>query len=76
MGSYRSDDTENRISKTLDGSGQALVPLFSPEDTTNSEGEGHLQIAKYMEYNIRGLAKAVIWIAVSISIALLIGQLS
>ena len=76
MGAYRSDYAANRISKFLDRSGQALMSLFSPEDTTNNEGEGQLQIAKYMAYNIRGLTKAAVWIALSISIALLIGQLS
>ena len=76
MGSYRSDYAVNRISKFLDKSGQALRSLFSPEDTTNNGGEGQLQIAKHMAYNISGLTKAVFWIAISISIALLIGRLS
>jgi hypothetical protein len=76
MGFYRSDYAANRISKFLDRSGQALMSLFSPEDTTNNEGEAQLQIAKYMAYNISGLTKAVFWIAISISIALFIGRLS
>ena len=76
MGSCRSDYAAKRISNFLDRSGQALMSLFSPEDTTNNEGETQLQIAKYMAYNIRGLTKVAVWIALSISIALLIGQLS
>jgi hypothetical protein len=63
----------NRISKFLDKSGQALMSLFSPEDTTNNGGEGQLQIAKHMAYNTGGLTKAVFWIAISISMALWIG---
>ncbi len=76
MGSYRSDYAVNRISEFLEKSEQALMSLFSPEDTTNNEGDGQLQIAKHMAYNISGLTKAVFWIAISISIALLIGRLS
>ncbi len=76
MGSYRSDYAVNRISKFLDKCGQALMFLFSPEDTTNNEGEGQLQIAKHIPYYISGLTKAVFWIAISISIGLLIGRLS
>jgi len=54
---------------------KALMSMFSPEDTTNNEGGGQLQITKHNAYTISGSAKAVFRVAISISIALWIGRL-
>jgi len=75
VGQLSSGCTANLISELLDKSGKALMTLFSPEDTTLSEGSGQLPIAKPNDYNISGLAKTVVWVALSISIALWIGRL-
>lgn len=76
MGPYRSVYPVNRISEFLDKSGKALMFLFSPEDTTDNQSEGQMQIARHDAYNFRGLIKVAFWVAISISIALLMGRLS
>ena len=68
--------TLNLIAKLLNKSANALIYLFSPEDTSETEGEGRLQITKCNGNNISGIIKALFWIAISISIALLMGRLS
>ena len=76
MGNRRSVHAVNLISKLLGKSGKALMFLFSPEDTTDNEGKRQFQIAKHNAYHISALTKAVFWVAISISTALLIGRLS
>ena len=76
MGSCRGDHAVNRISEFLDKSGKTLMALFSPEDTTETQDEGRIQIARHNVYNFNGFIKVVFWVAISISIALLIGRLS
>jgi hypothetical protein len=68
--------TVNLIPELLDKSDKALMSLFSPEDTTDNQCEGHLQIARHDAYNFSGLIEVVFWVAISISIALLMGRLS
>jgi len=70
------DFINQKISELLDRGSKALMSMFSPEDTTNSESGGQLQITRYNAYNISWLAKAVFWVANSILIALWIGRLS
>jgi len=65
----------NLISEYLNKYGNALMPLISTEDTTENGDQGQLQIARYNGNDIRGAVKAVFWIAISISIALLMGRL-
>ena len=60
------------LKKTSD----ALMYLASPEDTTQSTGERKSLIKKYSKLNIFGTLKAVAWIAVSITLALLLGTLN
>ena len=48
---------------------------LSPEDTTDNAAERRAQIPKYATVDIRGMLKAVFWIAISIGLALLIGKL-
>ncbi len=76
LGQFRSVYAANLVSELIDKSGQALVSIFSPEDTTNYESSGQMQITRHNAYNIGGLAKTVFWVAISISIALWIGRLS
>jgi len=76
MGHYRSADPVNLIPKILDKCNHALLSLFSPEDTRDDKVEGQRQITEHNAYNIHGLTKAVLWVAISISMALLIGRLS
>ena len=76
MGQFRSVYAANLVSELIDKSGQAFVSMFSPEDTTNYESGGQMPITRHNAYNIGGLAKAVFWVAISISIALWIGRLS
>ena len=75
MGSYRSDEVVSRISKFLDRSSQVLMSLFSPEDTSGNPDEGQMQIVRHDPYDFKGLVKVLFWVAISISIALLIGRL-
>lgn len=76
MGSYRSDYAVSRIFEFLDKSGKVLMSLLLPEDTTDNRGKAQVQIARYNTYNFNGLIKVVFWVAISISIAVLIGRLS
>ncbi|MGD9364983.1 MAG: hypothetical protein PVH87_04750 [Desulfobacteraceae bacterium] len=64
------------ISESLSKSGNALIFLVSPEDTIEGAGEGQMQIAKYERVDIRGVIKVVFWMAISITLSLLIGKLS
>ena len=66
----------NFIFVFLTKSFKTLMSLVSPEDTTNNGSEGYLQFAKYASNNIIGIIKTVFWIAISISIAFLMGRLS
>ena len=67
----------NLIGKILDKSNQAMLFLFSPEDTSGAEGEKkRTQIIRYRSIHIPGLLKALFWIAFSISVALLSGHLN
>lgn len=76
MGQFRSVYAVNLIAELLDKSGNVLVSLFTPEDTTDKASDGQMRITRHTAYNISGLAKAVFWVAISISIALWIGRLS
>jgi len=76
MGQFRSAYAGNLCSELLDKGGKLLMPLFLPEDTTDNESDGQLQIAKHKAYNIGGLTKTVFWVAISIFIALWLGRLS
>jgi hypothetical protein len=76
MGHYRGVYAVNWIFKIIDKCGKVLMSQFSPEDTTDNDGEAHLQNSKREVYNISGIIKAVFWVAISISIALQIGRLS
>ncbi len=76
MGPCRGVYSVNRIFEILDKYGKVLMSLLSPEDTTDSEGDAQVQNSKHEACNIRGIGKAVFWVAISISIALLMGRLS
>lgn len=76
MRHYRSVYPVNLISEILDKSRHAWMSLFLPEDSTDNQGEGQLQIVRHDTYNFSGLIKVVFWVAISISIALLMGRLS
>lgn len=64
------------ISESLNKSGIALKFLITPENTIEEAGEGQMKIAKYERVDIRGVIKVVLWMAISIALSLLIGQLS
>lgn len=65
----------NFISEFLIKCGQAVRFLFAREDTSEDAVKGRFQIADYHGIKTLLVLKAVFWIAVSIIISLLIGQL-
>ena len=66
----------NLFSKLLKKCGNSLLQLFAPADTSENIGKGQAKVEKYGRYNINGLIKIVFWMLISISIALIMGQLS
>ena len=56
--------------------GRSFVHLLAPEDTTEYSDKGPSQTQVYNRNNINGLMKIAFWMAISISIALIMGQLS
>jgi|GEM_PF-2066440 len=66
----------NLFGELLDKSNQAMLFLFSPEDTSGREDlKKRSQIIQYSEFHIPGIIKALIWTAASISTTMLVGQL-
>lgn len=66
----------NPGSRLLNSSVNVLKYLVSPCDTTENTGERQPQTAKQDRSNILGLIKTLLWIAVSITLSLVVGQLS
>ena len=66
----------NPFSELLKKCGRSLVHLLAPEDTTEYSDKGPSQIQVYNSSNINGLMKIAFWMVISISIALIMGQLS
>ena len=64
------------IPRFLNNTGKTLLYLVSPEDTSGNDTERRLSIAKSGRDKIHGGIKALFWMAASITLALLIGQLS
>ncbi|MFK5954269.1 MAG: hypothetical protein QM498_14525 [Desulfobacterium sp.] len=60
----------------IDKSIKTSIFLVSPADTTDTLGKRELQISRSNGITLKGSAKALFWIAVSITMAILIGQLS
>ena len=56
-------------------SGRVLIYLVSPEDTTEIGEARQRHSCKYNGNDIFGVIKALLWIVISISIVLLLGQL-
>ena len=55
---------------------KTLIFLTSPADTTDTLGKKELQLSRSNGITLKGSTKALFWIAVSITMAILIGQLS
>jgi len=62
----------NFINKSL----KTSIFLVSPADTTETLGKRELQISRTNGITLNGSAKALFWIAASITMAIIIGQLS
>jgi hypothetical protein len=76
---FRSDldiDTSNAFPPPSRNWIKALIYMVSPEDTAQSGVERHGSMERFDGNPIKGAIKAMFWIAVSILIALLMGQLS
>lgn len=54
---------------------QALMYLFTPEDTTEQSGSRQTAAAGYGEGPVQGLLKTLFWLFFAVVLALLIGQL-
>jgi hypothetical protein len=76
IGYYNGFDRLCAICNAISERGIVLIPSILPEDTTEKVNERQPQITKYGERNYREVFKAILWIAVAIVIALLVGQLS
>lgn len=66
----------NLLLGLLDRSNQAMLYIFSPEDTSGVEGAANRsQIKAGSGRHIPGMVKALFWIVFSISIASVVGRL-
>jgi len=74
--SYLNFDTINLIPEFWNNCGKAFILLVSPTDTTENTVDGQLKSGTPVVNDIYGGVKVLFWIVMSITIALLIGQLS
>ena len=79
---HRSDFSDNDVSNSISSRygavkqrGIRLTYFVLPEDTTDREDEWHPWIRRYRKIDVYSMAKAGLWIAVSIGLSLLIGNL-
>ena len=72
---YAVPNAEKPSSENANQCGHILNYYVSPEDTTDNAAQSRSQIPKYKKIDTRGVIKAVFWIAISISLSLLIGNL-
>ena len=68
-------NAERPSSENTNQCGYNLNYYVSPEDTTDNAAQRRSQIPEYEKIDTRGVIKAVFWIAISISLSLLIGNL-
>jgi len=69
-------NTFKLIAKFIYNINDILKILVSPVDTTEKASHSGLSLTKYHGRNALGIVKVLLWIAVSIAMALLIGRLS
>jgi hypothetical protein len=79
---HRSDFSDNDVSNSMSPRygavkqrGIRLRYYVLPEDTTDREDEWHSWTRRYKKTDFYSMAKAGLWIAVSIGLSLLIGNL-
>ncbi len=66
----------NLIFELMGKSNQAMLFLFSPEDSSKTDGTKKRMQMMCSSIHIPGLMKALFWIAFSIAIASLVGRLN
>jgi len=69
-------NAQKSVLNLIDKSLKILIFLVSPTDTTDTPGKKELQISRSNGITLNGSAKTLFWIAASISMAVLVGQLS
>ena len=75
FGHELSINSATHVSDSTNRSNRTLKFFIAPEDTTQKVGGRQPKIATYQRLNIFGIIKTTLWIAISIGLSLMIGNL-